>query len=39
MTTVFLSGSRKISQLDETVKSRLSTIVEKEFRVIVGDAN
>jgi len=39
MTTVFLSGSRKISQLDEAVKSRLSTIVEKEFRVIVGDAN
>ena len=39
MTTVFLSGSRKISQLDEAVKSRLSTIVEKGFHVIVGDAN
>ncbi len=39
MTTVFLSGSRKISQLDEAVTSRLSTIVEKGFRVIVGDAN
>ncbi len=39
MTTVFLSGSRKISQLDETVKSRLSTIVKKEFHIIVGDAN
>jgi len=39
MTTVFLSGSRKINQLDETVKIRLSTIVEKGFRVIVGDAN
>ncbi len=39
MTTVFLSGSRKISQLDEAVRSRLSTIVEKDFRVIVGDAN
>jgi len=39
MTTVFLSGSRKISRLDEAVKSRLSTIVEKGLRVIVGDAN
>jgi len=37
--TVFLSGSRKISRLDEAVKSRLSTIVEKGFRVIVGDAH
>ncbi len=39
MTTVFISGSRKINQLDEAVTSRLSTIVEKEFHVIVGDAN
>jgi len=39
MTTVFLSGSRKISRLDEDVRKRLSTIVEKKFRVIVGDAN
>jgi len=39
MTIVCLSGSRKISQLDEMVKSCLSTIVEKEFHVIVGDEN
>jgi len=39
MTTVFLSGSRKISRLDEDVRSRLSTIIDKGFRVIVGDAN
>ncbi len=38
MTTVFLSGSRKISRLDEDVRNRLSNIIKKEFRVIVGDA-
>lgn len=39
MTTVFLSGSRKISRLDEDVRGRLSTIIDKGFRVIVGGAN
>ncbi len=39
MTTVFLSGSRTISRLNDLIRTRLNNIVEKGFRVIVGDAN
>lgn len=39
MTTVFLSGSRKISRLNEMVRSRIDNMIEKGFRIMVGDAN
>lgn len=38
-TTVFLSGSRKISRLNDAIRIRLQTITDKHFRVVVGDAN
>jgi hypothetical protein len=37
--TVFLSGSRKISRLNDDIRIRLQKITEQHFRVIVGDAN
>jgi hypothetical protein len=37
--TVFLSGSRKISRLNDEIRLRLKTITSKEFKVVVGDAN
>jgi hypothetical protein len=39
MTTVFIGGSRKIGRLNEAVRRRLVTIVEKNIPVLVGDAN
>jgi hypothetical protein len=39
MTTVFLSGSRKISRLNDGIRVRLKNIIEQGFEVIVGDAN
>ena len=39
MTTVFLSGSRKIGRLNDMIHSRIDNILERGFRVIVGDAN
>jgi hypothetical protein len=37
--TVFVAGSRKISRLPVAVKSRIDTVIEKGFRILVGDAN
>jgi hypothetical protein len=37
--TVFLSGSRDISRLNEQIRQRLGNIVQKGYRVVVGDAN
>lgn len=39
MTTVFLSGSRKISRLNDMIRSRIQNMVEQGFQLIVGDAN
>lgn len=39
MTSVFLSGSRKISRLNDAIRSRLQNILDQEFQVFVGDAN
>ncbi len=39
MTTVFLSGSRRISRLSAAVRTRLKNMIEKELRIVVGDAN
>ena len=37
--TVFVAGSRQISRLPAEVKSRIDTMVEKGFTILVGDAN
>jgi len=37
--TVFLSGSRKISRLNEEIRLRLEKITSQNFTVVVGDAN
>jgi hypothetical protein len=37
--TVFVAGSRQISRLPAEVKTRLDTMVEKGFQILVGDAN
>lgn len=39
MTTVFLSGSRKISRLNEQIRQRIKNITDQEFLIIMGDAN
>jgi hypothetical protein len=37
--TVFVAGSRRISRLPAEVRSRLDTMIEKGFHILVGDAN
>jgi hypothetical protein len=37
--TVFLSGSRKITRLNEAIRTRLEKITSQNFKVVVGDAN
>jgi hypothetical protein len=37
--TVFLSGSRTISRLNEEIRRRLEKITGQELNVVVGDAN
>ena len=37
--TVFVAGSRTISRLPAEVKTRLDTMIEKGFQILVGDAN
>lgn len=39
MTTVFLSGSRKITRLNDKIRLRIQNILEQGFRIVVGDAN
>jgi len=39
MTTVFISGSRKISRLNQEICHRLQNIVDQQFTIMVGDAN
>jgi hypothetical protein len=39
MTTVFLSGSRKINRLNDMVRSRIQGILDQGFDIVVGDAN
>lgn len=38
MTQVFIGGSRKISQLNREVQTRLDNIVRQAYTVLVGDA-
>ncbi|MHA1546040.1 MAG: hypothetical protein ACTSUY_06410 [Alphaproteobacteria bacterium] len=39
MTTVFLSGSRKISRLNDMIRNRILNMVGQDFQIVVGDAN
>jgi hypothetical protein len=39
MTTVFLSGSRKIGRISEEVRRRLDNMVENQLAIVAGDAN
>lgn len=39
MTTVFLSGSRGVSRLNDKIRERVKNMTDKKFRIIVGDAN
>lgn len=39
MTTVFLSGSRKIGRITDEVRYRLDNMVESRLTIITGDAN
>lgn len=39
MTTVFLSGSRKMARLNDAISERLNNMMSQRFHIIVGDAN
>ena len=39
MTTVFIGGSRKVSRLNEVIRTRLDNIIRGHLAVAVGDAN
>ncbi|MEN4936436.1 hypothetical protein ABEI12_22430, partial [Pantoea agglomerans] len=39
MTTIFVAGSITIKELDPLIIERLKKIVDKKYRVVVGDAN
>ncbi|MDA0240506.1 MAG: hypothetical protein O3A84_10830 [Proteobacteria bacterium] len=39
MTTVFLSGSRAISHLNDLIRGRIRNMTGQGFRIIIGDAN
>lgn len=39
MSTVFLSGSRKVTRLNQDVQARLDNIIRKGMAIVIGDAN
>lgn len=39
MTTVFLSGSRAISRLNDAIRSRICNMTDQDFEIVLGDAN
>lgn len=39
MSTVFISGSRNISRLNDQIRERLQNMMRKELKIVVGDAN
>lgn len=39
MTTVFLSGSRKISRVNDAIRQRVDNVVAKRLDIVIGDAN
>ena len=39
MTTVFISGSMRIKNIDSKVKDRIDNIIDSGFEIVLGDAN
>lgn len=39
MTTVFLSGSRNISRINDMIRSRIQNMIDQGFSIFLGDAN
>ncbi len=39
MTKVFIGGSRKITRLNKDIKGRIDNIIQKEYTILIGDAN
>lgn len=39
MTTIFLSGSRRINRINDMIRSRIRRIIDQGFVVVLGDAN
>jgi hypothetical protein len=39
MTSVFIGGSRRLSRINPELAHRLDNIIEKQLRVLIGDAN
>ena len=39
MTTVFLSGSRKITRLNDSIRMEIQKIIDNKSTILIGDAN
>ena len=39
MTTVFIGGSRSITRLNDTIRSRADNIMRQRFAIVIGDAD
>lgn len=39
MTTVFVSGSRRVGRVNNIIRDRIRNMMDQDFRIIVGDAN
>lgn len=39
MKKVFIGGSRRISKLNDQIRSKLAEIIGREFEILIGDAN
>ena len=39
MTTVFMSGSRQVSRINDTIRTRIGKMIDQKFRIVVGDAS
>lgn len=39
MTTVFLSGSRRVGRINDRIRNHIRNMIDQGFRIVVGDAN
>ena len=39
MTIVFVSGSRRVSRINDMIRDRIRNMIDQDFRIVVGDAN
>lgn len=39
MKTVFIGGSRSVSRLNPALRAKLNSVVRKNYRILIGDAN